>query len=110
MNIFTISGGVVYTPPVSSGILEGITRNSVIELLRTDGVEVVEAELARGSLYMAEEVFVTGTMAEVTPIREIDGRIVGSGQPGPVTRKVQDLFAAAVNGKLADFRHWLHFV
>jgi len=110
MNIFTVSGGVVYTPPVSSGILEGITRNSVIELLRHDGVEVVETVIARGSLYTAEEVFVTGTAAEVTPIREIDGRVVGSGSPGPLTRKSQDLFAAAVNGKLDDFRHWLEFV
>ncbi len=110
MNIFTVSNGVVYTPPVSSGILEGITRNSVVELLRDDGVEVVETELARGSLYTAEEVFVTGTAAEVTPIREIDGRVVGPGHPGPVTRKTQDLFTAAVNGKLDDYRHWLTFV
>lgn len=110
MNIFTVSGDVVYTPPVSAGILEGITRNSVIELLRNDGVEVVETVLARGSLYTCEEVFVTGTAAEVTPIREIDGRQVGSGQPGSITRKAQDLFAAAVNGKLDNFRHWLDFV
>lgn len=110
MNIFTVSNGVVYTPPVSSGILEGITRNSVVELLRDDCVEVVETELARGSLYTAEEVFVTGTAAEVTPIREIDGRVVGPGHPGPVTRKTQDLFTAAVNGKLDDYRHWLTFV
>ncbi len=110
MNIFIISGDVVHTPPVSSGILEGITRNSVMELLRRDGVEVVETVLARGSLYTADEVFVTGTAAEVTPIREIDGRVVGSGEPGPITRRTQELFSAAVNGKLADFRHWLEFV
>ena len=110
MNIFTVSKGVVYTPPVSSGILEGITRNSVIELLRGDGAEVREAELARGSLYTAEEVFVTGTAAEVTPIREIDGRAVGPGTPGPITRKAQDLFIAAVNGKMGEHKHWLDFV
>ena len=110
MNIFTVSGKTVYTPPVSAGILEGITRNSVIELLRNNGVEVIETVLARGSLYTAEEVFVTGTAAEVTPIREIDGRVVGPGSPGPITRKAQDLFAAAVNSKLDDFRHWLDFV
>jgi branched-chain amino acid aminotransferase len=110
MNIFTVSGDVVSTPPVSAGILEGITRNSVIELLRMDGVEVVETELARGSLYTVEEVFVTGTAAEVTPIREIDGRVVGPGHPGPLTRKAQDLFAAVVNGKLDDYRRWLKFV
>ena len=110
MNIFTVSKGVVYTPPVSSGILEGITRNSVIELLRGDGAEVHEAELARGSLYTAEEVFVTGTAAEVTPICEIDGRAVGLGTPGPITRKAQDLFVAAVNGKMGEHKHWLDFV
>lgn len=110
MNLFTVSNGVVHTPPVSSGILEGITRNSVIELLRTDGVEVVEMDVARGSLYTADEVFLTGTAAEVTPIREIDRRPIGSGEPGPVTRKAQELFSAAVAGKLDEFRHWLDFV
>lgn len=110
MNLFTVSDGAVYTPPVSSGILEGITRNSVMELLRTENIEVHEVDLARGSLYTADEVFLTGTAAEVTPIREIDGRTVGMGEPGPVTRKAQDLFSAAVAGKLDNFRHWLSFV
>ncbi len=110
MNLFTVSDGVVYTPSVSSGILEGITRNSVIELLETEGIEVVQTELARGSLYTADEVFLTGTAAEVTPIREIDDRPIGTGEPGPVTRKAQELFGAAVMGKLDEFRHWLSFV
>ena len=110
MNIFTVSNGTVYTPPVSSGILEGITRNSVIELLRDDGVEVNETELARGSLYTADEVFLTGTAAEVTPIREIDRRQIGQGEPGPVTRKAQELFGAAIAGKLDDYKHWLTYV
>ena len=110
MNLFLVSKGTVYTPSVSSGILEGITRNSVIELLESEGLEVIQTELARGSLYAAEEVFLTGTAAEVTPIREIDDRPVGSGEPGPVTRKAQELFGAAVMGKLDDFRHWLAYV
>jgi branched-chain amino acid aminotransferase len=110
MNLFIVSDGAVYTPPVSSGILEGITRNSVIDLLRADGMNVNESDLARGSLYSADEVFLTGTAAEVTPVRSIDGRPIGPGKPGPVTRKAQDLFAAAVAGKLDDFRHWLEFV
>jgi branched-chain amino acid aminotransferase len=110
MNLFLVSKGVAYTPPVSSGILEGITRNSVIELLQAEGLEVKEVELARGALYIADEVFITGTAAEVTPIREIDGRTVGLGEPGPVTRKAQDLFAAAVAGKLDEYKHWLEFV
>ena len=110
MNLFLVSGGTVYTPPVSSGILEGITRNSVIELLAGEGIEVRQAELARGSLYVADEVFLTGTAAEITPVREIDRRQVGDGDPGPVTRKVQELFREAVAGKLDDYRAWLTFV
>lgn len=110
MNLFIVSGGVVHTPAVSSGILEGITRNSVIELLRGEGVEIKETDLARGSLYTADEIFLTGTAAEVTPVREVDGRSIGTGEPGPITRKAQGLFADAVAGKLSDYRHWLTFV
>lgn len=110
MNLFTVSNGVVHTPPVSSGILEGITRNSVVELLRDDGVEVREIELPRGSLYTADEIFLTGTAAEVCPIREVDRRQVGSGSRGPITRRAQELFAEAVAGKLEDYRHWLTYV
>jgi branched-chain amino acid aminotransferase len=110
MNLFIVSRDVVYTPPVSAGILEGITRNSVIELLRDDGVEVREIDLARGALYTGDEMFLTGTAAEVTPIRSVDGRVVGDGNRGPVTKKAQELFAAAVAGKIEDFRHWLEFV
>ncbi|MCI0679066.1 MAG: branched-chain amino acid transaminase [Actinobacteria bacterium] len=110
MNLFVVGRGVVRTPPVSSGILEGITRNSVIELLASDGIDVVECDLARGSLYTADEVFLTGTAAEITPIRGVDRRQVGNGDPGPMTRKVQEMFTAAVSGKTEEFRHWLHFV
>ena len=110
MNLFIVNRGIVHTPPVSSGILEGITRDSVIQLLRREEVEVREIDLARGSLYTAEEVFITGTAAEVTPIREIDGRPIGSGEPGPITRKTQDLFADATAGKIDEFAHWLTYV
>jgi branched-chain amino acid aminotransferase len=110
MNLFIVNGDVVYTPPVSSGILEGITRNSVIELLSDDGVEVVEIEIARGALYVADEIFLTGTAAEVSPIRAVDGRTIGSGIRGPITKKAQELFTAAVAGKVDDFRHWLEYV
>lgn len=110
MNLFIVNDDVVYTPPESSGILAGITRDSVVQLLHREGIEVREIDLARGSLYTAEEVFLTGTAAEVTPIREIDGRTVGPGEPGPITRKAQGLFADAVAGKLEDYRHWLTFV
>ena len=76
----------------------------------SEGMEVREVDLARGALYTAAEVLLTGTAAEVTPIREIDGRTVGFGEPGPVTRKAQDLYSAAVAGKLDDHKHWLVFV
>ncbi len=109
MNLFTVSNGMVFTPPVSSGILEGITRNSVIDLLKDEGMEVIEIDLARGSLYTADEVFLTGTAAEVTPVREIDGRPIGDGKPGAVTRKAQDLFSDLVAAKIPQYRHWLTF-
>ena len=110
MNLFIVSQGVVLTPPVSAGILEGITRDTVMELLRGEGVEVREADLARGALYVGDEMFLTGTAAEVTPIRSVDGRLVGDGSRGPITTKAQELFTAAVAGKLDDYRHWLEFV
>ena len=110
MNLFVVNQDVVYTPPVSAGILEGITRNSVIELLGDEGVEVREADLARGALYVADEIFLTGTAAEVTPIRSVDRRVVGEGVRGPVTRKAQELFSAAVAGKLDGYERWLTFI
>lgn len=110
MNLFAIYGERVITPQVSSGILEGITRNSVVELLESEGIKIEQTELARGSLYAADEIFITGTAAEVTPIREIDGRAVGSGKPGPITRKAQELFGDAVAGKLSEFSRWLDYI
>lgn len=110
MNLFIVSDGVTYTPPVSAGILEGITRNSIIELLQREGMDVRQMDLPRGALYTAEEVFLTGTAAEVTPVREIDNRPVGPGEPGPITRRAQGLFADAVAGKIDGLLHWLTVV
>ncbi len=109
-NVFVVSNGVVTTPPVTAGILEGITRDSVIALLRDGGHEVREANVTRSDLYYADEVFFTGTAAEVTPVREVDDRPVGEGRPGPLTRKAQDLFHKAVTGRLEAYRHWLDYV
>lgn len=109
-NIFCVRDGVVYTPPVASGILDGITRHSVMTLLHDQGVDVKEAVLTRGDLYAADEVFFTGTAAEVTPIREIDDRPVGDGKPGPITRRAQELYKKAVTGRLNDKGHWLEYV
>jgi branched-chain amino acid aminotransferase len=107
MNLFLVSEGIVYTPPVSAGILKGITRDSVIEILRDHGYEVREEELARGSMYVADEIFLTGTAAEVTPMVEIDDRTIGSGSPGPITKEAQTLFSRAVRGELEEYRKWL---
>ncbi|HEX6947492.1 MAG TPA: branched-chain amino acid transaminase [Acidimicrobiia bacterium] len=110
MNLFVVEAGVVKTPPVASGILKGITRDSVMTLLRAEGVEVVETVLLRGDLYTADEVFLAGTAAEVTPVRSVDGRPVGDGRPGPVTLKAVELYRDAVTGKLDDYLHWLSYV
>jgi branched-chain amino acid aminotransferase len=100
----------VSTPPVSSGVLEGITGDSVMTLLRETGVEVVETEITRSDLYYADEMFFTGTAAEVTPIREVDDRPVGAGEPGPITRSAQELFMGTVTGKLDLHPEWLEYI
>jgi branched-chain amino acid aminotransferase len=110
-NIFLIKDGVVYTPPISVGCLNGLTRDAVITLLTDEGYQIVEKVLDRSDLYYGDEVFFTGTAAEVTPVREIDDRPVGDGRPGPVTRKAQALYADLVTGKLDDrHREWLEFI
>ena len=109
-NIFLIKDGVVTTPPVTAGILEGITRHSVMTMLRDAGQEVHEANVIRSDLYYADEIFFTGTAAEVTPVREVDGRPVGNGRPGPVTLQAQDLFQKAVTGRLKAYLHWLEYI
>lgn len=109
-NLFLVRDGIVHTPPVSSGILDGITRASVTELLRAEGVEVRETTLTRGDLYAAEELFFTGTAAEVTPVREVDDRPIGTGRPGPITRKAQAAYSDAVTGKLEARRGWLDYI
>jgi branched-chain amino acid aminotransferase len=110
MNLFVVLDGKVITPSVASGILKGITRDSVIELLQGEGIEVVETEIPRGLMYMADEIFLTGTAAEVTPVVEVDDRVVGAGSPGPVTNTAKELFSKAVRGELEAYAHWLEVV
>jgi len=93
-NIFLVRKGVLYTPPPDAGILEGITRNAIIELARKDNIEVREAALTRHDVYTADEVFLTGTGAEVIPVVKCDQRVIGTGKPGPVFRKLRDAFFA----------------
>ena len=109
-NIFTVKHGVVRTPPSSSAILSGITRDTTIQLLREQGVEVREETIARDELYIADEVFLTGTAAEITPVRDIDHRKVGRGEAGPVTRRLQEAFFSIVKGSDPKHDHWLTFV
>ena len=98
-NIFVVRKGVVLTPPIDAGILEGITRDAVIELARGAGIEVVERPMDRLDVYNADECFLTGTAAEVIPVVEVDGRPIGEGRPGPVTRDLLGRFRAHVRGE-----------
>jgi branched-chain amino acid aminotransferase len=107
MNLFIVMNGKLITTPVSSDILVGITRNTVLELAEKElGIEVVERPIARTELYVCDEVFFTGTGAQVAPVRSIDRRIIGGGRPGPVSKKLQDLYFNVVQGKVAKYRHW----
>jgi branched-chain amino acid aminotransferase len=109
-NLFVVRGGRVLTPPTSAGILEGVTRDSAIVIARDLGYEVVETPILRGDLYAADELFCTGTAAEVVPIREVDDRVIGSGTRGPVTQKVQETYAAAVRGEVDQYKDWVEHV
>ncbi len=91
-NIFIVKRGVLITPPTSAGILEGVTRNSVIELARKAGITVEETEMTRHDIFVADECFLTGTAAEVIPVVGLDGRTIGNGEPGPITQKLLKLF------------------
>jgi len=105
-NVFIIKNGRIYTPDLAS-CLDGITRDSVVTLARDMGIEVIEKRITRDEVYCADEAFFTGTAAEVTPIRELDGRTIGTGSRGPVTEKLQSMFFDVVGGKAEKYRHWL---
>jgi branched-chain amino acid aminotransferase len=106
-NIFVVREGVIHTPPQTASILDGINRKSAIQIARDLGFEVVERDIARAELYLADEVYVTGTAAELTPVREIDDHAVGDGRPGEVTRAVQAAFEDALHGRSERYREWL---
>ncbi len=109
-NIYVVRDGVIVTPPQTAGILDGINRKSVIQIAKDEGFELVERDLARAELYLADECFMTGTAAELTPIREVDDHPVGSGEPGPVTRRLQTVFEDALYGRDPRYRDWLDVV
>jgi branched-chain amino acid aminotransferase len=109
-NVFLIKDGELYTPPISAGCLDGITRTSVMTIARDLGYQVHERNLTRFDLYTADEAFFTGTAAEVTPIREVDDRALGSNGRGPITKELQGVFFDAVHGRSERYRAWLTYL
>jgi branched-chain amino acid aminotransferase len=109
-NVFLVQGGVLYTSPLNGTLLAGITRHTVITVARDMGMDVLEQQLPRESLYMADEIFLTGTASEVTPVRSIDRITVGSGRRGPVTQRLQQAFLDLVRGRSDDAHGWLTHV
>ncbi len=109
-NIFIVKGGRIITPPVTAGALPGITQSSVFAIAHDLGYECDFGNLLRSDVYTADEAFLSGTAAEVVPIRSVDDRSVGTGEPGPMTRKIQEMFAAAVRGKVDRHKDWVEHV
>jgi len=109
-NVFVVRDGRILTPPQTAGILDGINRGSILRIARDTGIEVVERDLARAELYMADEVFMSGTAAELVPVREIDDHPIAAGEPGPVTRELQRIFEDALHGRDERYAEWLDVV
>ncbi len=109
-NLFLVRKGKLLTPPTSAGILAGITRDSVITLAAQMGLALEERDLPREVLYTADEIFMTGTAAEITPVRSVDRKVVGAGKPGPITGALQDAFFGLFDGRTEDRWGWLEFV
>jgi len=109
-NLFIIKDGVVYTPDLSAGALNGITRNTIFHICQDLGLQLVEKRITRDEVYICDEAFFTGTAAEVTPIRELDRVELGNGTRGPLTEKIQAAFFDIVNGRNPKYAHWLSLV
>jgi branched-chain amino acid aminotransferase len=109
-NVFIIRDGILMTPPVQAGCLDGITRDTVTTIARDLGYEVVERNMSRLDLYTADEAFFTGTAAEVVPIREVDDRALGSDGRGPITKEIQETYLATVRGQISQYQGWLSHV
>jgi branched-chain amino acid aminotransferase len=109
-NIYVIRDGEIFTPPQSAGILDGISRKSIITIAHDLGHEVIERDLARAELYLADEVFLSGTAAELVPVREVDDHQIGAGEPGPMTREIARVFDDALHGRDPRYVDWLDVV
>lgn len=107
MNLFIVQDGTLITTPPTADILVGITRNTVMEIAAEElGIPVIERAISRTELYVSDEVFFTGTGAQVAPVRSVDRRKIGNGEPGPISKKLQDLYFQVVQGKVAKYAHW----
>jgi branched-chain amino acid aminotransferase len=106
-NIFVVRNGRITTPPISASILAGITRDTVLTLAQEEGIPLLEANITRDELYLADEVFLTGTAAEVTPVREVDHRVIGHGARGEITRRLQQRYFDIVKGGDDSHPEWL---
>jgi branched-chain amino acid aminotransferase len=109
-NIYAVRNGTIITPPQTAGILDGISRRSIIQIAGDLGYELIERDLARAELYMADEVFLTGTAAELVPVRELDDHPIGGGRPGPITKEIQQVFDDALHGRDPRYGEWLDVV
>ncbi|MGA9423255.1 MAG: branched-chain amino acid transaminase [Rhodanobacteraceae bacterium] len=109
-NLFLVFGNQLHTPPVSAALLNGITRDTLITLARADRIDVIERDLPREYLYLADELFMCGTAAEITPVRSVDGKPVGNGKPGPLTARMQELFFGLFDGRTEDTHGWLEML
>ncbi len=108
-NLFIIRNGVIYTPDLTSA-LDGVTRKTANRIIADEGLELVEKRITRDEVYIADEAFFTGTAAEVTPIREVDNRQIGTGKRGPITERIQSRFFDAVHGRVPEYEEWLSYV
>lgn len=108
-NIFIVRNGIMYTPDLTSA-LEGITRETIMQFAEENNILVKEKRITRDEVYVAEEAFFTGTAAEVTPIRELDNRLIGDGKRGPITEKLQKRYFDCVEGKLSEYQNWLSYI
>ena len=109
-NLFLVKDGVLHTPDLGGGALDGITRRTIIQFADDLGIKVVERRITRDEFYLADEIFMTGTAAEVTPIREYDDRVIGNGGRGPLTEKLQTLYFDVVHGRNEKYMDWLSFI
>jgi len=109
-NVFLVRDGVIHTPDIAGGALDGITRQTIITIAKDLGYDVIERRITRDEFYIADEAFFTGTAAEVTPIREYDDRQIGEGVRGPITTQIQKAYFDAVQGKDPKYAHWLTYV